>query len=189
MTHIVEVRAVGKQNYLIEGVSGTGKTSVAEELQRRGYHVLHGDRELKYRGDPQTGEPLHEPIHQSEWDKAVWQQEHLLWDIDKVQSVIADHSSAISFFCGGSRNFSKFIDLFDGIFVLEVDDLDTLYRRLDERVARDPTDWGGKPEEKKLVARLHRTKEDTPSGGIIIDATQPLVSVVDEILRHVRAST
>jgi len=34
---------------------------------------------------------------------------------------------------------------------------------------------------------LHRTKEDIPSDGIVIDATQPLVSVVEEILRHVRA--
>jgi hypothetical protein len=159
---------------------------VAEELQRRGYHVVHGDRALKYRGNPLTGEPLDEPVHASEWARAVWQQEHHLWDVNKVKSVIADHSKAISFFCGGSRNFSHFIDLLDGVFVLEVDDLATLYRRLDERVARDPTDWGGKPEEKELVARLHRTKEDIPSGGIVIDATQPLVRVVDEILRHVR---
>ncbi|MCA9994453.1 MAG: AAA family ATPase [Anaerolineales bacterium] len=176
---------MGKRNYLVEGLSGTGKTSVAEELQRRGYHVLHGDRELKYRGDPETGEPINEPVHESERDKAVWQQEHHLWNIDKVKAVIDDHSQAISFFCGGSRNFSKFMGLLDGVFVLEVNDLGTLYRRLDERVARDPTDWGGKPEEKALVARLHQTKEDIPSGGIVIDATQPLVSVVEEILRHV----
>ena len=178
---------MGKRNYLIEGVSGTGKTWVAEELQRRGYHVLHGDRELKYRGDPKTGEPVNEHVHESERDKAVWQHEHHLWDIDKVKSVIADHSKAISFFCGGSRNFSKFIDLLDGVFVLNVDDIETIYRRLDERVAQDPTDFGGKPEEKELVARMHRTKEDIPSSGIVIDATQPLASVVDEILSHVRA--
>ena len=172
----MKVSLMGKRNYLIEGVSGTGKTSVAEELQRRGYHVLHGDRELTYRGDPKTGEPVHEPVHASEWDKAIWQQEHQLWDIDKVTSVIADHSTAISFLCGGSRNFATFIDLLDGVFVLEVNNLDTLYRRLDERVARDPTDWGGKPAEKELVARLHRTKEDIPGHGIVIDATQPLGS-------------
>ena len=177
---------MGKRNYLIEGVSGTGKTTVAEALQRRGYHVLHGDRELKYRGDPTTGEPVHEPVHKSAWDKAVWQQEHLLWDVDKVKSVVADHSMPISFFCGGSRNFEKFIELFDGVFVLEVDDLDTLDRRLDARVARDPTDWGGKPEEKELVARLHRTKEDIPKNGIIIDATAPIARVVDEILSKCR---
>ncbi len=176
---------MGKRNYLIEGVSGTGKTSVAEELQRRGYHVIHGDRELKYRGNPKTGEPVKEPVHQSEQDKAVWQQEHHLWDVNKVKAILADHSQSITFFCGGSRNFPEFIDLLDGVFILEVADLETLFRRLDERVARDPTDWGGQPEEKELVARLHRTKEDIPSSGIVLDATQPLASVVDEILRRI----
>jgi len=39
--------------------------------------------------------------------------------------------------------------------------------------------------EAETVARLHHTKEDIPHVGMIIDATQPLVSVVDEILRHV----
>lgn len=177
---------MGVRNYLIEGVSGTGKTTVAEELHRRGYHVLHGDRELKYRGDPKTGEPLVEPAHASEMDKIVWQHEHLLWDMGKVKSVIADHSIKISFFCGGSRNFSSFIDLLDGAFILEVDNLGTLYRRLYERVARDPTDWGGKPEEKELVRRLHQTKEDIPKNGIIINATAPIARVVDEILSKCR---
>ncbi len=180
---------MGKRNYLIEGGSGTGKTSVAEELQRRGYHVLHGDRELTYRGDPETGLPVDEPVHASERDQVVWQHEHHLWDVGKVKSVMADHRSAISFFCGGSRNFSAFIELFDGVFVLEVDDLNTLYRRLDERVARDPTDWGGTPEEQALVARLHRTNEGVPAGGVAVDATRPLSLVVDEILRYVNASS
>jgi hypothetical protein len=57
-----------------------------------------------------------------------------------------------------------------------------LYRRLDERVARDSTDWGGKPEEKELLARLHRTKDDVPKGGVVIDATASIERVADEIL-------
>jgi broad-specificity NMP kinase len=48
---------MGIRNYLIEGVSGTGKTSVCHELRRRGYHAINGDRELAYQGDPKTGEP------------------------------------------------------------------------------------------------------------------------------------
>ena len=173
---------MGIKNYLIEGVSGTGKTTVAEELQRRGYHVLHGDRELKYRGDPETGEQVDEPIHENDWEKTLWRQKHLLWDINKVKSVIADQSIPISFFCGGSRNHSRFIDLLDGVFILEVDDIHELYRRMDERVACDPTDFGGKPEEKELVALLHQTKEDIPKNGTVIDATMPLEYVVDKIL-------
>ncbi len=43
---------MGIRNYLIEGVSGAGKTTVAEELERRGRHVIHGDRVLAYVGDP-----------------------------------------------------------------------------------------------------------------------------------------
>jgi thymidylate kinase len=72
--------------------------------------------------------------------------------------------------------------LFDGVFVLEVD-LDTCLRRIDARVALDPTDWGAKPDERELIARLHQTKEDVPKDGIVIDATPPLARVVDEILR------
>lgn len=88
---------------------------------------------------------------------------------------------AVTFFCGGSRNFSKFMDLFDGVFVLEVD-LDTLNRRLDER----PDDeWAAeKLTERELIARLHQTKEDIPKNGIVIDATAPIARVVDEILRQ-----
>ena len=48
---------MGKRNYLIEGVSSTGKTSVCNELQRRGYHAINGDKELAYQGDPETGKP------------------------------------------------------------------------------------------------------------------------------------
>ena len=49
---------VGVRNYLVEGVSTAGKTTVATELERRGHHVVHGDRVLAYQGDPVTGAPL-----------------------------------------------------------------------------------------------------------------------------------
>ena len=65
---------MGKRNYLIEGVSGAGKTAVATELQRRGYQAIHGDRELTYRGDPETGKPT-----------AIWMSEHQFWDVEKVK--------------------------------------------------------------------------------------------------------
>src|SRR5215472_15353166 len=95
---------------------------------------------------------------------AIWLSEHQIWDVEKVQALAADQEEAVTFFCGGSRNFAKFIDLFDGVFVLEVD-LDTMNRRIDERVALDPTDFGGKPEERKLSVRLYEPKEDVPKNA------------------------
>ena len=170
---------MGRRNYLIAGTSGAGKTAVGTELQRRGYQAIHGDRELVYRGDPETGLPT---APETATPTATWMSEHHIWDVEKVRALVAHQEEAITYFCGGSRNFTKFIGLFDGVFVLEVD-LDTMNRRIDERVALDPTDFGGKPEERKLAVRLHQTKEDIPKNGIIIDATAPLARVVDEILR------
>ncbi|OWK23402.1 nucleoside kinase [Rhizobium yanglingense] len=178
----IEREQNGRQDYLIEGVSGTGKTSVATELQQRGYHAIHGDRELAYQGDPQTGKPLDRSAHrQNSLDVAFW-HEHHLWDVDKVKSLVADRSHPISFFCGGSRNFHYFIDLFDGVFVLDVD-LDTLKRRL---ASRPEDEFGGKPAEREVVVRLHATKEDNPKNATTIDATAPLTSVVDDILSKCR---
>jgi broad-specificity NMP kinase len=166
---------MGRRNYLVEGLSGTGKTSVATELQRRGYQVIHGDRVLAYQGDPETGEPVE-----------VFAHEHHIWPVGKVKALVADQREPATFFCGGSRNFSKFIDLFDAVFVLEVD-LDTLNRRLDERPDEE---WGdGKPTERARIVRWHETKEAVPKNGIPIDATAPIAHVVDEILRHTEVNT
>ena len=160
---------MGRRNFLIEGTSGTGKTSVCKELQQRGYQAIHGDRELAYQGDLETGEPTDSLAH-----------EHHIWDVGKVQALVANQDEAMTFFCGGSRNFVKFIDLFDGVFVLEID-INTLHRRLN---ARPDSEWGaGKPVERVFVARLHQTKEDIPRNRISVDATAPIAHVVDEIVR------
>ena len=165
---------MGVKNYLIDGVSCAGKTTVCRELQRRGYQVIHGDDELAYWGDLKTGEPVN---GSADVDRS-W-----LWDVAKVNALVTDQRHAATFFCGGSRNADRFIDLFDEVFVLEID-LETLNRRL---AARPETEWGGTAQEGEAFARLqHATKVGLPMNAITIDATAPLASVVDEILRHVR---
>jgi thymidylate kinase len=169
---------MGIRNYLIEGVSGAGKTTVADELQRRGHHVVHGDRELAYVGDPEMGEPLDGPAPEGVTDRLWWAYERWIWDVDKVKSLVADQSYAQSFFCGGSRNSHRFIDLFDDVFVLDAD-LDTLNRRV---APRPEDEFGGKPEERALIARVHATKEGLPKNAVSIDATASVTRVVDRIL-------
>jgi len=175
---------MGVRNYLIEGVSGAGKTAVATELQRRGYQAIHGDRELAYRGDPETGLPV---APETDPPPASWIADHHIWDVDKVSAYVANRDEPITFFCGGSRNLAKFIDLLDGVFVLEVD-FDTMSRRIAERVALDPTDFGGKPEERDLIARLFATKELVPRNATSIDASVPIARVVDDILSRCEAA-
>jgi hypothetical protein len=93
---------LGMRNYLIEGVSDTGKTSVCNELQRRGYHAIHGDRELAYQGDPETGTPTYGLKHEQ---SAIFTSEHHIWDIEKVKALVANRDEAVTFFCGCSKSF------------------------------------------------------------------------------------
>lgn len=159
---------MGVRNFLIEGVSCAGKTSVGRALARRGYHVVHGDDELAYQGDPITGEPTDGARH-----------ENHIWDVGRVRAIAADRDHQATFFCGGSRNFSHFIDLFDEVFVLEVD-LETLNRRL---AARPDDEWGVPASIGAANARLqHASREDLPAVAISIDATLPLEQVVDSII-------
>ncbi len=164
---------MGEKNYLIDGVSCTGKSTVCTELQRRGYHVIHGDEELACWGDLNTGKP----VNGSADEQRAW-----IWDVEQVNALVADHSHAATFFCGGSRNSDRFITLFDAVFVLEID-LETLNQRL---AARPKDAWGGTASEGESFARhQHATKAGLPQNAITIDATAPLASVVDTILANV----
>ena len=164
---------MGGKNYLIDGVSCAGKTTVGEELQRRGYEVIHGDRELAYWGDLNSGKSV---------DGSADEHGSWIWDVAKVKALTADQTHAVTFFCGGSRNSERFIDLFDELFVLEID-LATLNRRL---AARPKDEWGGTASEGEAFARLqHATRESLPKNAVEIDATVPLLSVVGAILESI----
>ena len=90
---------------------------------------------------------------------------------------MANKDDEVAFFCGGSRNFHQFIDLFDKVFVLDVD-TETLQKRLESREADD---WGGNDEQKEFILRLH-TANDTIPKGITINTARPLNEVVDAIV-------
>lgn len=158
---------MAKRNYLIEGGSGTGKSAVWEELQKRGYKAINGDRELAYQGDPETGRRLE--------GHDFW---HHIWDVDKVREIVANKDDEVAFFCGGSRNFHTFIELFDKVFILDID-TETLKERLENREADD---WGGNDKDKEFIFRLHATREAVPTEGIIIDTARPINEVVDAIV-------
>ncbi|GAB3745682.1 nucleoside kinase [Microlunatus parietis] len=190
---------MGVRNYLIEGVSGSGKTAVCTELLRRGYEAIHGDRVLAYQGDPETGAPLTDAEVTARGPFAgrhgagcdcleclAWADRFWVWKLDRVQAMIADHRQSVTFFCGGSRNVTKINSRFDGVYVLDVD-LETLLSRL----ARRPEDeFGGKQSERDLVALRHRTRAArlrdlrVPEDAIVVDTRRPLTEVVDEIIRR-----
>jgi hypothetical protein len=150
---------MAKRNYLVEGLSGVGKSSVYDELIRRGYKAISTDRAWKDRADS-------------------------VWDERKAVSELESPEPEVLFVCGSSRNRDRFLSYFTKIFNLRIDD-DTMRRRLQERTNND---FGKQPEELELMLRLNRSDEK-PAGAIDVDATQPLDRVVDELLRLANCRT
>lgn len=104
--------------------------------------------------------------------------ENWMWDPAKVTDSMARDSRQVFFACGSSRNRDEFLDLFDGVFNLHVDDV-TLEQRLRDRTNND---FGKDPAELELMLTLNRLGE-RPHGAIDIDASRSVDEVVDEILR------
>ena len=152
---------MAERNYLVEGLSGAGKSSVYEELIRRGYRAISTDRAWKRRAG----------------SVSVWDDEKALGELEKPEP-------AVLFVCGSSSNRDRFLPYFTAVFNLRIDD-DTMRRRLRERTNND---YGKQPAELELMLTLNRRGEK-PAGAIDVDATQPIDRVVDELLRIARCGT
>jgi gluconate kinase len=161
---------MAKTNYLIDGLSGTGKSSIYEELTRRGYHAISSDRTCAYSAEPNTGRPGG-PVHHDNW----------MWDKTKAIPVLESHDRDVLFVCGSCRNHDEFRLYFTKVFNLKIDD-NTMRRRLTERTNNE---FGKKPEEVELMLTLNR-EDDRPANSIDIDAARPLKDVVDDILAQCR---
>jgi gluconate kinase len=159
--------SMAKRNYLVEGLSGSGKSSVYEELIRRGYKAISTDRVWAYHADPDTGLPGG-PIH----------HDNFMWDPQKAVSELESREPEFLFVCGSSRDRDRFLPYFTKIFNLRIDN-DTMRRRLEERT---DDDWPLGHAGVELMLTLNGSDEK-PAGAIDVDATQPLNRVVDELLR------
>jgi broad-specificity NMP kinase len=162
---------MAKRNYLVEGLSGAGKSSVYEELVRRGYTAISTDRAWAYSADPNTGLSGGPMLHDN------W-----MWDHQKAVSELESPEPEVLFVCGSGRNRDHFLSYFTRIFNLRID-ADTMRRRLERRTTDD---WAFEGEAQaeiiELMLELNR-RDEKPAGAIDVDATQPLNQVVDELLR------
>jgi dephospho-CoA kinase len=157
--------------YLIDGVSGAGKTTVCDELNKRGYKAIEADETLADWIDPLTGLPTED--HSSyNWH----------WDEKKFKALIQDTKEKNLFICGGAMNKPDFLHHFTKIFTLHLDDK-TLKERL---LNRTNNDYGKKPEELAFQLRENQMTEQYSKerGAILIDATQPVENILDQIIRN-----
>lgn len=151
---------MAKSNYLISGLPGTGKTSVCQELQLRGLQAIDADKTFGLQA------------------KNGW-----IWRDQELNTALDDQASDTLFVCGSASNRDQYMHRFTKVFILYVDSK-TLKNRLTNRTNNN---FGKDP---VVLARQLRHNKGVKEysvkrGRLIIDATQPVTKVVDDILQCV----
>lgn len=165
----------------ITGNSGAGKSAVRKELQLRGYEAHDTDEnDISAWQNKRTGNIVERPLNEEDRTNA-WYAEHD-WNMSRSKindlAKLADDKPV--FLCGSTSNADDMLEFFDKVYYLSVD-RDTLKKRLTSRTSND---FGKAPDELKNILGWHMSLEERYKnyGAQLVDATQPIKSVVDEIL-------
>jgi dephospho-CoA kinase len=163
-------------NILITGNAGSGKTSVSEVLEQRGYIVHDADEGFGHWIHKKSGEM------RSSRPTANRGDYYWVWRIGKIKSLLRETGDKTVFFCGVSSNQAELYKDFDKVMVLDCN-LEIIKHRLRNR-QNNP--FGKRTGDIELVSKNHDLLRSQlgKAGAIEINADQPLDEVVDEILSH-----
>ena len=171
---------------LITGMSGAGKSTIAQVLARRGLASLDADGDpLLARSVDSDGNVVEDP---SVPDFAWLARHSWAWDPARLDVLIRTAAPATLYVCGGAANELELADRFTQMFLLEMDE-PTMLARLDAP-SRD-NEWGRIGDTREHLRRRLPGHQDRlrAFGAIPIDARQPLDQVVDAILSYTLASS
>lgn len=155
---------------LITGMSGTGKSSVIQELSARGFKAVDTDYDglsvlVDAPADELTGlEPG------QDW----------MWQEARIQELLSTVDAEVLFVSGCSPNQGKFYPQFEHIILLTAP-AGVIVQRL---ASRTNNPYGKHPEEVARVLALQRTIEPLlrKSANLEIDTSISLAQVVDKVL-------
>jgi AAA domain len=171
---------------LVTGMSGAGKSTIAEVLARRGLVSVDADDDpLLARSVDSDGNVVEDP---SDPDFAWLARHSWAWDPARLDVLIRTAAPATLYVCGGAANELELADRFTQMFLLEMDE-PTMLARLDAPSRHN--EWGRIGDTREhLRRRLPGHQERLQAFGVIpIDARQPLDQVVDAILSYPLASS
>jgi energy-coupling factor transporter ATP-binding protein EcfA2 len=116
--------------YLVTGHSGSGKSTLARALQSSGHYAVSTDRDdylcawTDASGDPVTrpDQPSLDWLANCRW---VWRRDRL----DQIIAAAREHDPPSVWLCGWAANQVDFIDVFDAVYLLDIDE-QTMLRRV-----------------------------------------------------------
>lgn len=168
----------------ITGISTSGKSTIASELQKRGFEAYDTEHNgISAWFNKQTGKRAAEfgemPERTPEW----LNQHQWLIDTNWVAKMVAKAKAKPIFLCGGSANEPEIRALCQKVIWLKTDEA-TIRQRVNN--PRDH-DYGTKPHELARAIEGNKQKESEYEayGATMVDATKPIDRVTDEILEKI----
>jgi len=145
---------------LVTGMSGTGKSSVLQELARRGHRTVDTDSD-----------------EWCEWVTDARGERDWVWREDRMDGLLAGHENGALFVAGCKSNQGRFYPRFDAVVLLSAP-AGVLLERI---AARTNNLYGKSPQERALVLEHLDIVEPLLRGAATaeLDATQPLSVVAD----------
>lgn len=166
---------------LINGISTSGKSSMAVELKKRGlisYDLEHLASSGWY--NKQTNQKV-AGFGQMPERSSAWLSQHE-WRVseEEIKQLAEQDKNQTVFICGGAANEDNIAALCDKIIWLKTDEA-TIRQRV--TIPRDH-DYGTKPHELDQIIKNNvvKEKQQREKGSIIIDARKPLNDVVESVL-------
>jgi len=158
-----QVNNHGMQRVLLTGMSGVGKSTVAERLSELGFKVVETD----YSGF-----------------SVVDEHGHRHWDVDRIRELLATEDADVLFVVGSDDAQVLFYPDFDHIVLLSAP-RDVMVERL---ASRTNNPFGKSAEELARILSDLETFEPVMRRAATheIDTSKPLDRVIDEILGLVR---
>lgn len=168
----------------ITGIAGSGKSAVLKELNSRGYETYDADENLSSWEHKVTRKRVSASDHKLTTDPKFFEDHD--WYIDKEGvSKLAKSAADKTIFLGGSvTNEDEVWPEFDKVYCLYIDN-----KSLEQRIKnRNDKDFGKSKHELKHLLNLNNNvqKKYTSLGAVIVDATQSVNDVVEEILANVQ---
>ncbi|QLG09594.1 AAA family ATPase [Deinococcus sp. D7000] len=147
---------------LVTGMSGTGKSSVLQELARRGHRTVDTDSD-----------------EWCEWVTDARGEPDWVWREDRIGELLAGHTDGTLFVAGCKSNQGKFSSQFDVVALLSAPAA-VLLKRI---ASRTNNPYGKSPQERARVLEHLDTVEPLlrATATVEIDATQPLSVVADRL--------
>lgn len=165
----------------ITGISGTGKTTIYEELVKRDYYAISLDEtdDLCYWVNRETKERIHGHV---ELNRDFTSKHQWICDIEYLKQLMSVDKELI-FVLGSASNQDEFLSMFDKVIVLQCKP-EVFIERLNTRTNND---FG---KHKTIQDHLLTWYEDFENkliegGAIAINTDRPINEVVDEVIKQI----